>query len=141
MNSALKDLGFGADDRVVVVHADDVGMCHASVPAWLDLVEAGSISSASAMPACPWFPLVATACRESPALDVGVHLAITSEWATLRWGPLTTRDEGSGLVDRAWILLEWRGRLLGARPPGCRRGRARGADRAAPGNRASTSHM
>lgn len=49
-------------------------------------------------------PLVSAggeACRESPELDVGVHLAITSEWNTFRWGPLTTRDEAAGLVDRA----------------------------------------
>jgi hypothetical protein len=101
MNAILKELGFGADDRVVVVHADDVGMCHASIPAWLDLVEAGLLSSASAMPACPWFPLVAEACRKSPELDIGVHLAITSEWATQRWTPLTSCDPAAGLVDSA----------------------------------------
>jgi hypothetical protein len=99
MNAILKELGFSADDRVVVVHADDVGMCQASVPAWLDLVDAGLLSSATAMPACPWFPLVAAACRASPGLDLGVHLAITSEWDSYRWGPLTTRDEAGGLVD------------------------------------------
>ena len=31
MNPYLPDLGFQVDDRVVVVHGDDIGMCHTTL--------------------------------------------------------------------------------------------------------------
>lgn len=98
-NPALRDLGFSADDRVVVVHADDVGMCGATVDAFFDLAKGGLTSSASVMVPCPWFPEVATRARGRPDLDIGVHLTLTSEWPGYRWGPISTRDPASGLLD------------------------------------------
>jgi chitin disaccharide deacetylase len=58
-NTALRELGFSAADRVVIVHADDVGMCNATVNAFFELAEHGVISSGSVMVPCPWFPAVA----------------------------------------------------------------------------------
>ena len=55
MNPYLQQLGFQADDRVVVVHADDIGMCHATLPAIDELMAFGLVTSASAMVPCPWF--------------------------------------------------------------------------------------
>jgi hypothetical protein len=99
MNRTLRELGFGPDDRVVVVHADDVGMCGATVDAFFELAEAGLVSSGSVMVPCPWFTEVATRCRGRDDLDVGVHLTLTSEWDGYRWGPISTRDAASGLLD------------------------------------------
>jgi predicted glycoside hydrolase/deacetylase ChbG (UPF0249 family) len=48
---------------------------------------------------CPWFPAVAARCRKRPELDVGVHLTLTSEWDGYRWGPLSSRNPASGLLD------------------------------------------
>ncbi|HYP28561.1 MAG TPA: polysaccharide deacetylase family protein [Blastocatellia bacterium] len=98
-NPFLKKLGFDAADRVVVIHVDDIGMCHATLPAFFDLVGAGLVSSGSVMVPCPWFPEAASHCRARPLVDVGVHLTLTSEWDGYRWGPLSTRDPASGLVD------------------------------------------
>ncbi|MGH9277996.1 MAG: polysaccharide deacetylase family protein [Acidimicrobiales bacterium] len=103
-NPALTRLGFSADDRVVVVNADDVGMCAATVDAFFELAESGAVSSGSVMVPCPWFPEVASRCRKAPDLDVGVHLTLTSEWDGYRWAPLSTRDPASGLVDAEGYL-------------------------------------
>jgi len=97
-NPVLRKLGFDDADRVVIVHADDVGMCHATLPALADLVDAGLLSSAATMVPCPWFPEVAAFCRGSLA-DVGVHLTVTCEYSSYRWGPISTRDPASGLMD------------------------------------------
>jgi predicted glycoside hydrolase/deacetylase ChbG (UPF0249 family) len=102
-NLLLKKLGLADDDRAVILHADDVGMCHASLAAYADLVEFGLISSASTMVPCPWFPATAAFCCSQPAdrIDMGVHLTLTSEWAGYRWGPISSRDPASGMIDAA----------------------------------------
>ena len=99
LNPYLKMLGFGATDRVVLINADDIGMCQATLPAFLDLADGGLITGASVMVPCPWFPSVADCCRRRPAVDIGVHLTLTSEWDRYRWGPISTCDPASGLID------------------------------------------
>lgn len=99
-NPALRHLGFAATDRVVVMHADDLGMCQATLPAFVDLLAGGLVSCGSVMVPCPWFPQAAALLRDHPAADVGLHVTLTSEWETYRWGPLTTRDPATGLLDQ-----------------------------------------
>ncbi len=98
-NPALQKLGFSERDRVVIIHADDIGLSHASCAAFSDLWRAGIISSGAVMVPCPWFPKVAAYCRANPSVDMGVHLTLTSEWDSMRWGPISTRDPASGLLD------------------------------------------
>lgn len=98
-NTFLKELGFDNNDRVVIIHADDVGMCQATIPAFADLFEFGLVSSGAVMVPCPWFLQVAAYCQQQPSTDMGVHLTLTSEWSTYRWGPVSTRDPATGLID------------------------------------------
>lgn len=114
---SLAELGFADDDRVVVVHADDVGMTEASVSAFADLVDGGLLSSASVMVPCPWFERAAAVCRERPGVDVGVHMTFTSEWEGYRWGPLSTCDPASGLLDEQGRFPRTRQRLQAAAQP------------------------
>ncbi len=98
-NPILKKLGFAAADRLVILHADDIGMCQASVAAFSDLVDFGLVSCGAVMAPCPWFLHAAACCRDHPEVDMGVHLTLNCEWETYRWGPLSTRDPASGLLD------------------------------------------
>ncbi|HKF57178.1 MAG TPA: polysaccharide deacetylase family protein [Blastocatellia bacterium] len=98
-NPVLQALGFGAGDRVVIVHADDLGMCHATLPAFEELIEFGLVTSGSVMVPCPWFLEAAALSNKQPAVDLGIHLTLTSEWPAYRWGPVSTRDPDSGLMD------------------------------------------
>jgi predicted glycoside hydrolase/deacetylase ChbG (UPF0249 family) len=101
----MTKLGLSATDRAVIFHADDVGMCQASLAAYADLVEFGLISAASMMVPCSWFPATAEFCRDNPGgIDMGVHLTLTSEWETYRWGPISTCDPASGLLEEAGYL-------------------------------------
>jgi len=95
----LKKLGFAANERVVIFHADDIGMCEASVSAYADLVDFGLLSSAATMVPCSWFPATAAFCRAHPQVDMGVHLTLTSEWEGYRWSPISTGNPESGLMD------------------------------------------
>lgn len=98
-NPVLKKLGFAFSDRVAIIHTDDIGMCQASVDAFSDLNAAGIISSGAVMVPCPWFLQAARYASVNPAADLGVHLTLTSEWETYRWGPISTRDSASGMLD------------------------------------------
>jgi predicted glycoside hydrolase/deacetylase ChbG (UPF0249 family) len=100
-NPALKKLGLTETDRAVIIHTDDIGMCQASVEAFADLNEIGIISSGAVMVPCPWFLHAADYARQHPQVDLGIHLTLTSEWETYRWGPVSTRDPASGLIDEA----------------------------------------
>ncbi len=54
-NPVLKNLAWQTNDRVAIIHTDDIGMCQASVEAFADLNEVGIISSGAVMVPCPWF--------------------------------------------------------------------------------------
>jgi predicted glycoside hydrolase/deacetylase ChbG (UPF0249 family) len=103
-NPFLKKLGLAATDRVVIFHADDIGMCEASVSAYRELLDFGLMSSAATMVPCSWFPATAAFCRTNPQVDMGIHLTLNSEWDGYRWRPVSTSDPTTGLLDREGYL-------------------------------------
>ncbi len=106
-NPILKKLGYSEADRLVIIHADDIGMCQASLQAFKDLWAVGSITSGAVMVPCPWFPAAAQMCRENPEMDMGVHATLNAEWENYRWGPVSTRDQASGLMDADGYFHQW----------------------------------
>ncbi|MGE5249980.1 MAG: polysaccharide deacetylase family protein [Bacteroidota bacterium] len=98
-NPFLRKLGFSEDERVVIAHGDDIGMCQASIQAYEDLFKFGTLKSGAVMVPCPWFPAAAELQRRLPEADLGVHLVLTSEWRFYRWGPVTGPRTASTLVD------------------------------------------
>jgi predicted glycoside hydrolase/deacetylase ChbG (UPF0249 family) len=87
------------DKRQVVVHEDDIGMCHGANAAFADLFARGICTAGAVMVPCPWFLEIAEMQAKDPRLDIGVHLVLTSEWKNYRWRPLTGASQASGLVD------------------------------------------
>jgi hypothetical protein len=55
----------------------------------------------------PWFPVVKWMCRDNPEIDMGVHATLNAEWDSYRWGPLSTRDPASGLLDVDGYFHQW----------------------------------
>ena len=97
-------LGYKADDRLLLIHADDVGMCHSVNAATIEAMEKGVVTCASIMVPCPWMPEIAAYCREHPEKDFGLHLTLTSEWQHYRWRPVTPYDRVPGLIDDEGFL-------------------------------------
>src|SRR5690349_21645644 len=87
------------DARLLIVNGDDLGMCHAANAATFEALEQGVMTAASLMLPCPWAYAACIHAREHPDLDVGVHLTLTSEWSTYRWGPLQGATHCPSLVD------------------------------------------
>ena len=72
-------LGYPADSRLLVIHADDFGMLHSVNKATMEALNNKWITSASILVPCPWFPEAARFAREHPEWDLGIHLALNSE--------------------------------------------------------------
>lgn len=100
MNPFLRRLGFSPKDRVVIPHADDLGMCHAANRAFRRIAEQGVVKTGAIMVPCPEFAEIADLARQFPQeVDLGVHITLTCEWDVNRWGPISTQDPASGLLD------------------------------------------
>ena len=92
-------MGVGGRFRAVVPHLDDLGASHGANRAFLDLAARDLVTCGSVMVPGPWFREIADAAAADPALDIGVHMTLTSEWDSCRWPPLSTVSRASGLID------------------------------------------
>ncbi len=92
-------LGYPADARLLVIHADDFGMAHSVNRAIFEAFENHWITSASILVPCPWFPEVVAWAKEHPDADLGIHLALNSEWKPFRWGPISAAEKVPSLLD------------------------------------------
>ena len=102
-------LGYPAGKRVLILHADDIGMCYEANQAAKAYLTAGHIQSAALMAPCPWYNEMADWYKEHPDFDLGMHLAMNSEWKWYRWGPVAGKEKVPGMVDKEGFL--WRGVL------------------------------
>lgn len=92
-------LGFPSGKRVIIFHADDMGMAAEANEAIFYLLENNLIQSAAAMPPCPAYEDAIIWANENPQADVGLHTTLTSEWDTHRWGTVADPAEVPGLID------------------------------------------
>jgi predicted glycoside hydrolase/deacetylase ChbG (UPF0249 family) len=80
---------FGESPIRLIVRGDDMGSSHAANLACMEAFEKGVMTSVEVMVPTPWFPEAVQLLKDTPDLDVGVHLTLTSEWDGLKWRPLT----------------------------------------------------
>jgi predicted glycoside hydrolase/deacetylase ChbG (UPF0249 family) len=92
-------LGYAPDARLVIVHADDLGMSHSINEATIKAFSSGLVNSGSIMMPCSWVPEIAAYARANPQADLGLHLTLTSEWQKYRWRPLLAGGSVQSLLD------------------------------------------
>lgn len=102
-------LGYPAGKKVLLLHADDIGMCYEANLAAKAYLTAGHIQSAALMVPCPWYNEMADWYKEHPDYDLGLHLAMNSEWKWYRWGPVAGRAKVPGMCDNEGFL--WRSQM------------------------------
>jgi predicted glycoside hydrolase/deacetylase ChbG (UPF0249 family) len=99
--SIAERLGYPADTKLVILHADDLAVAHSEDAASFAALDKNAVSSASIMVPCPWLTEVADYAKAHPDADLGLHLTLTSEWKTYRWGSVSPSDKVPSLLDAA----------------------------------------
>ncbi|MHA1976873.1 MAG: polysaccharide deacetylase family protein [Candidatus Hodarchaeales archaeon] len=94
----LQKLGFSQEDKVVILHVDDMGFSHAANVASFECLDFGIASCGSVIVPAPWFLEVASVAKKNPKYDIGVHLTLTCEYTSYRWRALSSVENESGLL-------------------------------------------
>lgn len=92
-------LGYPDDARLLIINADDFGMCHAINEAIFKSLKDGVVQSTSLMTPCPWALNAMQILKENPDIPFAVHLTTISEAHNYRWSPLSPREKVPSLVD------------------------------------------
>ena len=96
-----KLLGYPADARLLIINADDFGMCHAINEAIFRTITRGIVRSTTLMVPCPWALHAMHWLLQYPHIAFGVHLTVLSDAFNYAWGPLTPRHLVPSLINEA----------------------------------------
>ncbi len=96
-----KRLGFPDDARLLIINADDFGMCHAINAAVSGTLLGGIAQSTTLMVPCPWALHAMNFLAQNPGIAFGVHLTVLSDAFNYAWRPLTPRHIVPSLINEA----------------------------------------
>jgi predicted glycoside hydrolase/deacetylase ChbG (UPF0249 family) len=102
-----KLLGYPADARLLIINADDFGMCHATNAAIFRSLTEGVICSTTLMVPCSWASHAMRLLTENPSIPFGVHLTVIGDTMNYRWRPVTCRDKVPSLVDETGYFYQF----------------------------------
>jgi predicted glycoside hydrolase/deacetylase ChbG (UPF0249 family) len=94
-------LGYPEDARLLIINADDFGMCQATNEAIFRTLNNGLVRSTSLMAPCPWSMHAIQFLEDNPDIPFGVHLTAICDSDVYKWGPITSREKIPSLVDKA----------------------------------------
>ncbi len=98
--SLAEQLGYPKDSKLLIIHADDIGLANSVNTASIKAFNNLGITSGSIMLPCPWALEIASYVKDHPGMDVGIHLTMTAEWNLYKWGGVTPSDQISSLLDK-----------------------------------------
>lgn len=92
-------LGYPKDSKLVIIHADDMGLAHSVNMACMEAFKNKWITSGSIMVPCPWSFEMVNDIHEMEGIDAGIHITLTAEWAFYKWYGVTSSDKIRSLLD------------------------------------------
>jgi predicted glycoside hydrolase/deacetylase ChbG (UPF0249 family) len=100
-------LGYPADARLLIINADDFGMCHSVNDAIFRAFQNDVLRSTTLMVPCPWALHAMHFLADHPEISFGVHLTVISDWVDYRWGPLISPDKVPSLTNNAGYFYDF----------------------------------
>lgn len=107
MSETTRLLGYPEDARLLIINADDFGMCHAINEAIFRALTDGVVQSTTLMVPCPWALDAMNRLRENPDLSFGVHLTLICDSPVYRWRPLASKDKVPSLMDETGFFYSY----------------------------------
>lgn len=108
----LDSLKANPDQKLLMIHADDAGLSHAENRATIKALRHGYVNSYSIMVPCPWFYEMAEFSARYPEFDCGIHLTLTCEWNSYKFGPVLGPNAVPSLVDKQGHFYKSRQEVL-----------------------------
>ena len=100
-------LGYPADARLLIINADDFGMCNSVNEAIFGALKNGIVHSTTLMVPCPWALHALHFLADHPEIPFGVHLTVISDWVDYRWGPVTPGKKVPSLINKAGYFYDF----------------------------------
>lgn len=94
-------LGYAPDARLLIINADDLGMCHSINAAIMRTLQGGLARSTTLMVPCPWALHAMRFLGDHPEIPFGIHLTVMSDPELYRWGPVVPKEKAPSLVNQA----------------------------------------
>lgn len=98
-NNLSELLGFKKNDKLLIIHADDLGLSNSVNQASFEALNKKYVNSASVMIPAPNSKEVADYFKENSNIDLGLHLTFTSEWKNYKWHGISHNDSISSLIN------------------------------------------
>lgn len=92
-------LGFNKKDKLLIIHADDLGLSHSVNELSLKALDSNYVNSASIMMPTPNVEEVVMHLKKNPNLDIGLHLTVTSEWENYKWDGISPKNSIPSMID------------------------------------------
>jgi chitin disaccharide deacetylase len=101
--SLAEKLGFSADDKLLIITVDEIGMCNSVNEAFIQSIQNPHINNASMMLPCPWIYEVAQFSKRNKKYSYGVHLTLMSEWKN-KYNWTTVSDSVPSLINQSGVM-------------------------------------
>ena len=99
-----QQLGYTSSDKLLIIHADDLGLARSVNKASFEALSKEFVNSASVMMPSPFAEEVAAYYLEHPQIDLGLHLTFTAEWTDYKWPGVAPANKIETLLDDEGFL-------------------------------------
>jgi len=101
-----EQLGYKATDKLLIITAEDAGLCNAVNEAIIQILQRGTVTGTSIMAPCAWSLEMIDFAKRNQNYSFGLQLTLTSEYKNLyTWRPIASPDKVPSLINEKGMML------------------------------------